>query len=75
MDRAPLKDLDSLDRDELVALVLGHQEKLASLIADRDEEIRRLEAELESQRQELSQQADELRPRSQRIEHLKLMVE
>jgi transposase len=75
MDRAPLPDLDGLDRDELVALVLGHQEKLASLIADRDEEIRRLEAELESRRQELSQQADELRSRSQRIEHLKLMIE
>jgi DNA repair exonuclease SbcCD ATPase subunit len=75
MDRAPLPDLDGLDRDELVALILGHQEKLASLMADRDEEIRRLEAELESRRQELSQQADELRSRSQRIEHLKLMIE
>lgn len=75
MDRAPLPDLDSLDRDELVALIFGQQEKLASLIATRDEQLRRLEAELESHRRELSQQADELHSRSQRIEHLKLMVE
>jgi transposase len=75
MDRAPLPDLDSLDRDTLVALVRAHQEELASLIAARDEEIRRLEAELESQRQTLSHQVDELSLRSERIEHLKLMVE
>lgn len=75
MDRAPLPDLDSLDRDALVALVGAHQAELASLIADRDEELQRLEAELESQRQTVSQQADELRTRSQRIEHMKLMIE
>jgi len=75
MDRAPLPDLDSLDRDALVALVRAHQAELASLIADRDEELQRLEAELESQRQTVSQQADELRTRSQRIEHMKLMIE
>ncbi len=75
MDRAPLSDLDSLDRDALVALVLGHQEKITSLIAARDEELRRLEAELDSHRQTLSEQSEELRSRSDRIEHLKLMVE
>jgi transposase len=75
MDRTPLPDLNSLDRDELVALIFGQQEKLVSLVATRDEQLRRLEAELESQRQELSEQADELDSRSQRIEHLKLMVE
>jgi hypothetical protein len=51
MDRAPLPDLESLDRDAQVALVRAHQAELASLIADRDEELQRLEAELESQRQ------------------------
>jgi hypothetical protein len=39
MDRAPLPDLDSLDRDALVALVLSHQEELFVLAAARDEEI------------------------------------
>jgi transposase len=75
MDRASLSDLTILDRDALVALVLANQEKLTSLIAARDEELRRLEAELESHRQTLSEQTDELRSRSDRIEHLKLMVE
>jgi transposase len=64
MDRALLQDLDSLDRDRLLAL-----------IATRDEELRSLEAELDSHRQALSQQADELRSRSEHIEHLKLMVD
>jgi hypothetical protein len=75
MDRAPLPDLNLLDRDALLALFHAQQEKLESLIADRDEELRRLEAELESHRQTLSEQADELRSRSERIEHLKLMVD
>jgi transposase len=75
MDRAPVSDLDSLDRDALLALFIAQQEKLDSLIADRDAELRRLEAELDSHRQTLSEQADELRSRSERIEHLKLMVE
>lgn len=71
MDRAPLPDLNSLDREALVALIRAHQEKLAA----REEEVQRLEAELESHRSELSQQADELRSRSERIEHQKLMIE
>jgi transposase len=75
MDRAPHPDLDSLDRDALVTLFLTQQERIDSLIAIRDEELRRLEAELESHRQTLSEQADELRSRSERIAHLKLMVE
>ena len=75
MDRASLKDLDKLDRDALLALVHAHQQDLASRIADRDEVIRRLEAELESERQALSAQGDELRSRGERIEHMKLMIE
>ena len=45
------------------------------MIAERDERLRRIEAELEAHRQTLAEQADELRSRSERIEHLKLMVE
>ena len=75
MDRAPLPDLNSLDREDLLALFTAQQEQLDSLIADRDAEIRRLEAELDSNRQALSDQAVELRSRSERIEHLKLMVD
>jgi transposase len=75
MDHVPPPDLDNLDRDSLLSLVREHQEELASLIAARDEQIRRLEAELDSHRQTLSQQADELRSRSEHIEHLKLTVE
>jgi transposase len=75
MDRAPQPDLNLLDRDALMALVLAHQEELASFAADRDEQIRRLEAEVDSHRQTLSQQVDELSSRSERIEHMKLMIE
>ena len=75
MDRLSLPDLDKLDRETLLALVRAQQERLDSLLRARDEELRRLEAELESHRETLSQQADELRSRSGRIEHLKLMVE
>ena len=63
-----------MDRDALVAIYIAQQQKLTSLISAQDEELRRLEAELESQRQTLSQQSDELHSRSERIEHLKLMV-
>jgi len=75
MDQAPVSDLNSLDRDPLLAPFIAQQEKLDSVIADRDAEFRRLEDELQSHRQTLSEQADELRSRSERIEHLKLMVE
>src|ERR1700685_3461829 len=75
MNRAPQPDLSLLDRDELVALVHAHQAELALLAADRDEQIRRLEAEVDSHRQTLSQQVDELSSHSERIEHMKLMIE
>ena len=64
-----------MDRDALVAIYLAQQQKLTSLISARDEELRRLETELESHRQALSQRSDELHSRSERTEHLKLMVE
>jgi transposase len=75
MDHAPQPDLNLLDHDALVALIHAHQEEIASLAADRDEQIRRLEAEVDSHRQTLSQQANELSSRSERIEHMKLMIE
>jgi transposase len=75
MDRTPLQDLDALDREALLDLIRTHEQQQASLIAAYDEEIRRLEAELDAQRQALSEQAEELDSRSARIEHLKLMVE
>ena len=71
MDHASLPDLDKLDREALVALILANQ----SLASARDEELRRLEAELDTFRKTLSEQADELHSRGARIEHLKLMVE
>ncbi len=75
MERASLPDLDSLDRDALVALYRAEIEKLDALIAARDEQLRRQEEELDAQRQALSEHANELRSRSERIEHLKLMVD
>jgi transposase len=71
MDRTPLPDLDSLDRQALLDLV----QQQASLTAAYDEQIRRLEAELDAQRQTLTEQAEELNSRRARIEHLRLMVE
>jgi transposase len=71
MDRTPLPDLDALDREALLDLI----QQQASLVATYDEEIRRLEAELDAQRQALTEQAEELDSRRARIEHLKLMVE
>src|ERR1035438_2621706 len=75
MDAAQLPDLDTLDREALKALLRSHQEDLSSLLATRDEELRRLEAELESQRKTLSEQSQELRSGSEQIEHLKLVIE
>jgi transposase len=71
MDRTPLPDLDTLDREALLDLI----RQQASLTAAYDEEIRRLESELDAQRQALSEQAEELDTRREHIEHLRLMVE
>jgi len=78
MDNLPSQDLDSLDRDALLARLRSEQEQREELIAtlrSQEAEIERLEAELEFQIERLSTQSDELRVRSERIEHLKLMVE
>jgi len=75
MDCAPLPDLDSLDREALLDLIRAQEQQHASLVAAHDAEIRRLESELDAQRQMVSEQADELDSRRARIEHLKLMVE
>ena len=77
MDGTSLPDLNSLDRDALLALFREQQrreEELDQMLAAREQELRRLQAEVETHRQALSEQADELRSRSERIEHLKLMV-
>lgn len=82
MQRAPLPDLDSLDRDALIALIRSHQDELQQHYDTHQQEMVALQAELgalhaelESHRQTLSEQAEELQSRSQRIEHLKLTVE
>jgi transposase len=75
MDAAQLPDLDSLDREALLALLFAHQEELRSLAASHEDQLRSLQAELESHRQTLSQQDEQLRSRSEQIEHLKLMIE
>jgi transposase len=71
MDRAPLPDLTTLDRDTLVALIRIHQEELTA----QQDELRSLQAELDSHRQIVSEQAEELQARSQRIEHMKLTID
>jgi transposase len=75
MDAAQFPDLDSLDREALLALLVAHQEELRSLAASHEDQLRSLQAELESHRQTLSQQDEQLRSRSEQIEHLKLMIE
>ena len=71
MDRASLPDLDMLDRDALVTLIGAHQDELTA----QQDELRLLQSELDSHRQIVSEQAEELDARSQRIEHMKLMIE
>jgi transposase len=75
MDAAQLPDLDSLDREGLLALLVAHQEELRSLAASHEDQLRSLQAELESHRHTLSQQDEQLRSRGEQIEHLKLMIE
>ena len=65
----PAADLNRLDRDALLALFWEQQEELDQLSA-REQELLRLQAEVDTHRQTLSEQADELSSRSERIEHL-----
>jgi transposase len=60
-----------LDRDALVALIRTHQEELTA----QQDELRSLQTELDSHRQIVSEQAEELDARSQRIERMKLIIE
>jgi transposase len=71
MDRAPLPDLDRLDRDALLALIRARQDELTA----QQDDLRSLQSELDSHRQIISEQAYELNARGQRIEHMKLMIE
>ncbi len=72
MDRASLPDLDSLDVEALKALVIRHQAEIAVQRA----EIAARDAEIEQQRQTLSDEIEELRrSSSEQIEHLKLVIE
>jgi transposase len=75
MDSVSLPDVNALDRDTLLALLQAHQDKLDVMLAERDQQLRHLEAELDMHRQTVSEQADGLHSRSERIEHLKLIVE
>ena len=75
MDSAPLPDLDGLDREALKALLVAHQEQLLSLAASHENELRSLHIELDSHRQTLSQQDEQLRSNGEQIEHLKLVIE
>ena len=74
MDSAPLPDLDGLDREALKALIVAHQEQLLSLAVSHENELRSLHTELNSHRQTLSQQDEQLRSSSEQIEHLKLVI-
>jgi len=80
MDAAPLPDLDTLDREALLALLVAHQEKLRSLAASHEDELRSLQTELDSHRQTLSQQDEQLRSSSEQkmvvqLEQLELHLE
>ena len=75
MDRAPLPDLDTLDREALLALIRAHQEELALLIAAQE---RRFGGSRPIWRRIARRSPNKPRncdARSERIEHLKLMIE
>ena len=78
-------DLDSLDREALMALLIAHRAELASQqtelvqrqteLASREAELVALAIELESSKQELVEQGRELLSSTEYIEQLKLQVE
>ena len=72
MDCASLPDLDSLDVEALKALAIQHRLEIAAQRA----ELAARDAEIEQQRQTLSDEIEELRrSSSEQIEHLKLVIE
>jgi transposase len=71
MDSAPLPDIDSLDREALMALLMAHRAEFAS----QQTELASLAMKLESSRQELIEQGRELLSSTEYIEQLKLQVE
>jgi transposase len=78
MDSAPLPDLDSLDRDALMALLIAHRAELESRQTQAvscEAELAALVTELENKKQELVEQGRELLSSTEYIEHLKLQVE
>jgi len=71
MDGVSLPDLNSLDREALLAL-LQTQQQLDAALQEREQKIRSLEAELE---QTLCSHQTDLRSRDEKIEHLKMLVD
>ncbi len=71
MDAAALPDLDSLDREALMALLFAQREASAA----QEAELAALEAEFDILRSQLAERGKELRSRDEQIERLKLMVE
>jgi transposase len=85
MDSAPLPDLDSLDREALMALLIAHRTELDSQqtelaqqqteLACREAELAALATELESSKHQLVEQGRELLSSTAYIEQLKLQIE
>ena len=85
MSAASAADLDTLDREALLALLKAREdelhardielEALLARKATQDEERRAVEQELEVFRREMAEHKTELRVRGERIERLKLLVE
>jgi len=78
MDSAALPDLDSLDRQALMALLIAHRTELESQqleLASREAELAAVAIELVSKKQELVDQGRELLSSTEYIEHLKLQME
>lgn len=71
MDAATLPPLEGLDVEALKALLVERHGKVVEIYAI----LSTLEAEFASQRLKLAEQSDELRTRSEQIEHLKLVIE
>ena len=82
MDRASQPDWNTLDRDTLIALLREQQnefhtqqQEFDAIRARQNDEMQRLEAELQIQRQAFAEQAENLRSRSEQIDHLKFLLD